>query len=49
MKFRSDFRAAVSIKNRLHHEVGEQVEELIHPDQYSRWHPTSWWDKSEWK
>ena len=45
------FRAAVSMKNRLHHESGEQVEEPIHPEQYSRWHPsssTSWWDKSEW-
>ena len=45
MKLRSDFRAAVSMKNRLHHE------EPIHPDQYSRWHPsssTSWWDKFEW-
>ena len=44
-------RAAVSMKNRLHHESGEQVEEPIHPEQYSRWHPsssTSWWDKSEW-
>ena len=27
MKLRSDFRAAVSMKNRLHHESGEQVEE----------------------
>ena len=38
-------------KNRLHSESGGQVEEPIHPDQYSRWHPfssTSWWDKSEW-
>ena len=51
MKLRFDFRAAVSMKNRLHHGSGEQVEELIHPDQYRRWHPsssTSWWDKSEW-
>ena len=51
MKLRSDFRAAVSMKNRLHHESGEQVEEPIHPEQYSQWHPsssTSWWDKSEW-
>ena len=50
MKLRSDFRAAVSMKYRLHHESGEQVEEPIHPDQYSRWHPssiTSWWDNSE--
>ena len=51
MKLRSDFRAAVLMKNRLHHESGEQVEEPINPDQYRRWHPTSstsWWDKSEW-
>ena len=27
MKLRSDFRAAVSMKNRLHHESGEQVED----------------------
>ena len=40
MKLRSNFRAAVSTKNRLHHESGEQVEEPIHPDQYSRWHPS---------
>ena len=45
------FRAAVLLKNRLHHESGEQIEEPIHPDQYRRWPPsssTSWWDKSEW-
>ena len=51
MKLRSDFRAAVSMKNRLHHESVEKVEEPIHPDQYRRWHPsssTSWWNKSEW-
>ena len=50
-KLRSDFRAVVLMKNRLHHESGEKVEESISPDQYSRWHPsssTSWWDKSEW-
>ena len=29
MKLRSDFRAAVSMKNRLHHEPGEQIEEPI--------------------
>ena len=47
MILRSHFRAAVLMKNRLHHESGEQVEEPIHPDQYRRWHPsssTSWWD-----
>ena len=51
MKLRSDFRAAVSIKNRLHCESSEQVEEPISPEQHRRWHPsssTSWWDKSEW-
>ena len=51
MRLRSDFRAAVSIKNRLLRESGEQVEEPISPEQYKRWHlssSTSWWDKSEW-
>ena len=51
MKLPYDFRDAVLMKNRLHHESGEQVEEPIHPDQYRRWHPsssTSWWDKCEW-
>ena len=51
MRLRPDFRAAVSPKNRLHRESGEQFEELIHPDQYRRWHlsaSTSWWDTSEW-
>ena len=51
MKLRSDFRAAVSMKNRLHNESGEQIEEPISPEQYSIWHPsssTSWWDKYEW-
>ena len=49
--FDPDFRAAVSRKNCLHRKSGEQVEEPIHPEQYSRWHPsssTSLWDKSEW-
>ena len=48
MKLRSDFRAAVSMKNRLHHESGEQVEKPISPEQYSIWHPsssTSWWNR----
>ena len=36
MKLRSDFQAAVLMKNRLYHESGEQVEEPIHPDQYRR-------------
>ena len=51
MRRRSDFRAAVSLKNRLHHESGEQIEEPISPEQYSIRHPsssTSWWDKN-WK
>ena len=51
MKLRSDFRAAVSMKNRLHHESGEQVEERLHPNQQRRWHSSSsasWWDKSGW-
>ena len=51
MRLRSDFRAAVSVKNRLHREPGEQDEEPISPEQYRRWHPSSstlWWDKSEW-
>ena len=50
MRLRPDFRAAVSLKNRLHRESGEQVEEPISPEQY-RWHPSSsrsLWDKSEW-
>ena len=51
MKLQSDFRAVVSMKNRLHHESGEQVEEPISPEQYSIWHPsssTSWRNKN-WK
>ena len=32
VKHRSDFRAAVSTKNPLHHESGEQVEEPISPE-----------------
>ena len=51
VKLRTDFRAAVLMKNCLYHESGEQVEEPILPDQYRRWHPSSstlWWDKSEW-
>ena len=50
-KLRSDCRVAVSIKDRLHCESDEKVEEPIHPEQYRRRHPfssTSWWDKSEW-
>ena len=50
-KLRSDFRAVVSMKNRKHHESGEQIEEPISPEQYRIWHPsssTSRWDKN-WK
>ena len=36
MKLRSDFRAAVSIKNRPNRESGEKVEEPISPEQYRR-------------
>ena len=38
MKLRSDFRAAVSLKNRLHRESGEQVADPVSPQQYRRWH-----------
>ena len=51
MILRSDFRAAVSMKNRLHRERGEKVEEPISPEQDRKWHPsssTSWWNKN-WK
>ena len=36
MKLRSDFRAAVTIKNRLHRESGEQEEEPISPGKQRR-------------
>ena len=48
---RSFFKAAVSMKTRLHHESGEQVEERLHPNKQRRWHSSSsasWWDKSGW-
>ena len=55
MRLRSDFRAAVSIKNRLHRESGEEVVQPISPQQYRRWHSSSsdsWWNwdtsKSSW-
>ena len=35
-KLRSDYRAAVIMKNRLHHESGEPIEEPIHPGQQRR-------------
>ena len=36
MKLRSDYTAAVMMKNRLHHESGEPIEEPIHPGQQRR-------------
>ena len=51
MRLRSDFRAAVSLKNRLHRESGGELAEPIYPQQFWRWHPSlsdSWWDTSEW-
>ena len=36
MKLRSDYRAAVMMKNRLRHESGEPIEEPIHPGQQRR-------------
>ena len=36
MKLRSDYRAAVLMKNRLHHESGDQIKEDIHPGQQRR-------------
>ena len=41
MRLRSDFRAAVTIKNRLHRESGEERAEPIPVQQYQRWHPSS--------
>ena len=38
MRFRPDFRAAVSLENRLHRESGEEIAEPISPQQYRRWH-----------
>ena len=51
MRLRPDFRAAVSLKNRLHRESGEQVAESTSPQQYRRWYSSSsdsWWDTSDW-
>ena len=51
MRLRPDFRAAVSLKNRLHRESGVQVAEPISPLQNWRWHSSSsdsWWDTSDW-
>ena len=50
MRLRPDFRAAVSLKNRLHRESGEEIAEPISPQQYRRWHSSSsdsWWDRSK--
>ena len=47
IQLRSDFRAAVSIKNRLHRELSEEVGQPISPQQYRRWHSSSsdsWWN-----
>ena len=38
MRLRPDFQAAVSLKNRVHRESGEQVAEPISPQHYRRWH-----------
>ena len=51
MRLRPDFLAAVSLKNRLHRESGEQVAEPISPQQYRKWQSSSsdsWWDTSDW-
>ena len=37
---RSDYRASVLMKNRLHHESGEPIEEPIHPGQQTRTNTT---------
>ena len=50
MRLRPDVRAAVSLKNRLHRESGEEIAEPISPQQYRRWHCSSsdsWWDTSK--
>ena len=36
MKLRSDYRAAVTMKNRLHHDSREPIVEPIHPGQQRR-------------
>ena len=41
MRLRSDFRAAVTTKNRLHRESGEERAEPIPFQQYQRWHSSS--------
>ena len=53
LRLRSDFRAAVTINNRLHRESGEERAEPIPFQQCQRWHPSSssdsWsnWDTSK--
>ena len=48
MRLRSDFRAAVTVMNRLHRESGEERAEPIPFQQYQRWHFSSsshsWWN-----
>ena len=41
MRLRPDFRAAVSFKNDLHRESGEEIAEPISPQQYRKWHSSS--------
>ena len=51
IRLRPDFRAAVSLKNRLHCESRQGVTEPISPAQYRRRHSSSsysWWDTSDW-
>ena len=48
MRLRSDFRAAVTVTNRLHRKFGGERAEPIPFQQYQRWHPSSsssssWW------
>ena len=50
MRLRPDFRAAVSLKNRLHRESGEEIAEPISAQQFWRWHSPSsdsWRDTSK--
>ena len=49
MRLRSDFRAAVTMMNRLHREPGEERPEPIPFQQYQRWHPSSSSSSSRWK
>ena len=47
MRLWPDFQVAVSLKNRLHRESGEEIAEPISPQQYRFWHSSSWWDTSK--